>query len=119
MLEDRIQFVTIHIAEGRYAGKKAVACGDKLLRSAVSGLIRDAAEANGDIGYTKSDVSILFGTGWEYKVRFDIETGDTVYSLLRDIDDAARYYTSRDVGWAAQSTVDGFTKLLSTPQFNS
>jgi hypothetical protein len=118
MLEDRIQFVTIKVAEGRYAGKKAVACGDKLLRSAVSRLIQDAARAN-EIGYTKSDVEVSFDTGWSYRVRFDIVRGDTVYSLLRDIDDTARYYTSKDVGWAALSTVDGFTRLLSTPQYNS
>ena len=125
-LRNRIQFVEIEIAEGRYAGQKIGSCGDAL--AGVDGLIQKVARDA--TGYMKADVKVSFDTGWSYYTRLDIERGMTVEDLIDAIDSDARWYTGTKpahmtqkdynlwVGYMNVDKIDEFCKLMSTPQFN-
>ena len=129
-LKNRVQYITIEIAEGQYAGMSAGACGDSLNDSALSGLIGMAARKNGDVGYTKADVMVSFDTGWAFYTRFDITSKSTVHDILEWVDSEGRFYTGTSLSKDMQERynqwkqymnpdkVDGFTKLFATPQFN-
>jgi len=128
-LRNRIQYITMEVVEGRYAGHKVGACGDTLDK--VENLIaRSAFSAGIGYGYTKSDIVVMFDTGWEFHTGFDIRDNSTVYDLLDQIDREGRYYNGEKPAHMTQEQyaewmphmnpdkVDGFTKLFATPQFN-
>lgn len=109
-----IQFLSIRVAEGLYAGIRTSACGDSL--ACIAQAIRKIARET--TVYTKVDVTVDF-PGWVYKTRYDVGKTASLGTLLDFIDAEARYYSGERPAHMEQAHYDALIPYMNAEKIDS
>lgn len=112
-VRNRIQFLSVYVAEGPYAGVRTSACGDSLVRidKAIQNVARETTV------YTKVDVTVDF-PGWVYKTRYDVGKTASLGTLLDFIDAEARYYSGEKPAHMEQAHYDALIPYMNAEKID-